>query len=505
MRVSDRLGSEGVWFHIDSDHHVMALIGKGTSHFHHLAFDTVDIGQMRDLLDRLAPPRPLARLGAGAPRRRRQHRELRPHRRGGVLRRAVLRHGAAPERPRAARLARRPLLLEHLGAAAAPLLLPLRRRRDRVGAGEPRAARPAAAGRDAGRIDDPAATPRRSRREGRASLVPRPPWHYVGDFLVIEFWAEPAAVAALLPPGLAPHPTPAAARPSSPTGSPARRAARSCVDPSRSQYREFFVVVQRPARRRGGDDLPVHLGRPRLRARPRLDPGLSEEARLDLDHPPFRSRLPADPGLRPGATYGGDLLGRGAAARRGDGHARARSPRTGRPTTRRRSQRPPFARLEAGRHDEPAVHELVRSRSRDRVVSEVWEGTATLELLAGSGRGARRARARCASGKGFRFSFAYTVDDLETVGALMSATRGTRDGRRASRSRPTTSSTASASASAERFDDVSPIDERRSPRSRAAARPRPMLAVEAAERAFPGWAALGRGRPRRATCAGSPT
>ena len=54
MRVSDRLGSEGVWFHVDSDHHVMALIGKGPAHFHHLAFDTVDIGQMRDLLDRVA-------------------------------------------------------------------------------------------------------------------------------------------------------------------------------------------------------------------------------------------------------------------------------------------------------------------------------------------------------------------------------------------------------------------------------------------------------------------
>ena len=28
--------------------------------------------------------------------------------------------------------------------------------------------------------------------EGRASLVPYPPWHYVADFLVLEFWAEPA-------------------------------------------------------------------------------------------------------------------------------------------------------------------------------------------------------------------------------------------------------------------------------------------------------------------------
>jgi catechol 2,3-dioxygenase-like lactoylglutathione lyase family enzyme len=54
MRVSDRLGDEGVWLAVNSDHHVMALIAKHVSHFHHLAFDTVDIGQMRDLLDRVA-------------------------------------------------------------------------------------------------------------------------------------------------------------------------------------------------------------------------------------------------------------------------------------------------------------------------------------------------------------------------------------------------------------------------------------------------------------------
>ena len=88
------------------------------------------------------PARPLARLGAGASRDRRQHRELRADRRGGVLRRALLRHGAAPGRPRAARLPGRPLLVEHVGAAAAALLLPLRPGRDRVRAGEPRDARP---------------------------------------------------------------------------------------------------------------------------------------------------------------------------------------------------------------------------------------------------------------------------------------------------------------------------------------------------------------------------
>lgn len=54
MRLSDWLGEAGVWFHVNSDHHVMALVDVGYAHFHHLAFDVVDIGKMRDMLDHLA-------------------------------------------------------------------------------------------------------------------------------------------------------------------------------------------------------------------------------------------------------------------------------------------------------------------------------------------------------------------------------------------------------------------------------------------------------------------
>ena len=53
MRVTDWLGDGGVWLYINTDHHVMALINKGAPHFHHLAFDVIDIGQMRDMLDHL--------------------------------------------------------------------------------------------------------------------------------------------------------------------------------------------------------------------------------------------------------------------------------------------------------------------------------------------------------------------------------------------------------------------------------------------------------------------
>ena len=40
---------------------------------------------------------------------------------------------------------------------------------------------------------------------GRSSLVPAPPWHYVGDFLVVDYWADPDAVRSILPEGLKPH------------------------------------------------------------------------------------------------------------------------------------------------------------------------------------------------------------------------------------------------------------------------------------------------------------
>jgi catechol 2,3-dioxygenase-like lactoylglutathione lyase family enzyme len=53
MQVTDWLGEGGVWLHVNGDHHAMALVDKGYSHLHHLAFDVVDIGQMRVALDHL--------------------------------------------------------------------------------------------------------------------------------------------------------------------------------------------------------------------------------------------------------------------------------------------------------------------------------------------------------------------------------------------------------------------------------------------------------------------
>jgi catechol 2,3-dioxygenase-like lactoylglutathione lyase family enzyme len=54
MRVSDRLGDAGAWLRLGADHHTVALVDKGYAHFHHLAFEVTDWGELRVAFDHLA-------------------------------------------------------------------------------------------------------------------------------------------------------------------------------------------------------------------------------------------------------------------------------------------------------------------------------------------------------------------------------------------------------------------------------------------------------------------
>jgi acetoacetate decarboxylase len=253
--------------------------------------------------------------------------------------------------------------------------------------------------------------------EGRASLVPYPPWHYVSDFLVIEFWADPAAVAAVLPAGLEPHPDPGRCAAIFADWQSCSDGRGELVDPSRSQYREFFVVAN--AFLDGEEvttcpyiwvDRDFALARGWIQGFPKKLGSVWITRTYGLD-------AAADPGVRPGAVYGGTCAANDR--RLADGTVTLKRVSAEGPT----HNDPPlvnvrhFARLEAGRYDEPAVHELVRSRSRHRALSEIWEGTATLELHEAPDE-ELAALAPVRMGKGFRFSFAYTVDDLETVRQL---------------------------------------------------------------------------------------
>lgn len=253
--------------------------------------------------------------------------------------------------------------------------------------------------------------------EGRASLVPRPPWHYVGDFLVIEYWADPDAVRAVLPPGLEPHPDPGRCAALFADWQSCTDGGIELLDPARSQYREFFIVVNALLDGEEVTTCPyIWVDRDFALARGWIQ-GFPKKLGSIWITRTFGLECRADPGIGPGATFGGTLA------------ASERRLAEGTVTLERLAQSGPthngpplvnvrhFPRLAAGHHDEPAVHELVRARSRNRVISPIWEGSATLALHgAPSEEHDRLAPVRL--GRGFRFTFAYTVDDLETVREL---------------------------------------------------------------------------------------
>jgi hypothetical protein len=80
--------------------------------------------------------------------------------------------------------------------------------------------------------------------QGESALARLPPWHYSSDCIAVEYWTDPQAVAALLPPGVVPD------EQSNGraffwfldwqfTGSD-----DELTDPARYQYREAFVLVE---------------------------------------------------------------------------------------------------------------------------------------------------------------------------------------------------------------------------------------------------------------------
>src|SRR6202042_54780 len=79
--------------------------------------------------------------------------------------------------------------------------------------------------------------------KGKSTLNPPPPWYYSADFLNIEFWSDPTAVAAVLPPGLDPDPAAKGHGNALFYDWQFSGANDECLDPARYQYREFFLLV----------------------------------------------------------------------------------------------------------------------------------------------------------------------------------------------------------------------------------------------------------------------
>lgn len=215
--------------------------------------------------------------------------------------------------------------------------------------------------------------------QGRASIVPGPPWHYSGDTLTIEYRTDPEAVAELLPAPL----EPAEADP----GAVAVVFAewQSCsdsfdelLDPVRSQYKEAFVVVRCSFR---GElysrcvyiwvDKDFALARGWHQGYPK------KMGTVWMTRPVRVGR--AGPRFEPGAKFGATLS---AGDRR---LIEARFTITGRSETNGFVNALPMLHTRyfptIGSEAEPSMNELVTMKSYDAEVSDVWGGDAELRFF----------------------------------------------------------------------------------------------------------------------------
>ncbi len=242
-------------------------------------------------------------------------------------------------------------------------------------------------------------------RTGRSALVPSPPWHYSGDFLVVEYRTEPEAARAFLPPELEPGDDAGSAAAIFVDWQSCSDSGEELLDPVRAQYKEFFVVL---ACRYEGEPVTrcpfmwVDRGMPLVRG---LIQGFPKKpGSIWITRPVTVGR--AGPRLEPGARLAGTVS---SSERR---LAEAVVTLTGLSETGPTVNSPPLFNTRlfpAWEAEDAPLLEHVWAGGRDRELSPVWEGEATLRFFE-SPADELADLGPVEVGKGFWFSFGYTVD-----------------------------------------------------------------------------------------------
>jgi acetoacetate decarboxylase len=240
--------------------------------------------------------------------------------------------------------------------------------------------------------------------DGRASLVPPPPWHYSGDFLIVEYRTNPDNVIALLPKELEPADDPGAVAAIFADWQSCSGDFYELTDPIQAQYKEFFLVVG-----------CKYQGKPASRC---------VYIWVDKDFAMYRGWIQgfpkklgsihltrtfavgkAAPKIQAGSRFGGTCTAGSREIARAVVTLREVSktgPTVNDPPMHNTRHFPAYDGLV------PDVFELVRSGGFDREATEIWEGDAELTLGSNTIEDLQ-AIAPKEIIKGFRFSFAYTV------------------------------------------------------------------------------------------------
>lgn len=250
--------------------------------------------------------------------------------------------------------------------------------------------------------------------KGKSTLNPPPPWYYSADFLDIEFWANPSAVAALLPGGLDPDPSAKGHGTALFYDWQFSGDHEEYLDPARYQYREFFILVDALYQGKPVSYCPyIFVDNDAALARGWTQ-GYPKRLGQVFQTRYYAATGKAGPALAPGSKFAGSLTSVGQ--RLAEGVVTLKEPLTNLNSL---NQRPVLnllhtPRLAADKQDKPAVHELVENVPHDVKIEQAWvgEGFLTLPVCRGE-EVSDLAPVRC--GKGIRASMSYIVDDLKTL------------------------------------------------------------------------------------------
>lgn len=245
--------------------------------------------------------------------------------------------------------------------------------------------------------------------DGRASIAPHPPWHYAADFVTVEYWAEPSAIEALLPPGLSLHPDERGLMTVSFVDWQAcTDNGGELLDPIRAQYRECIVLASVQYEGQLMQYCPYIV----------VDQDTSLARGWALGYPKkigsvwvTRSMgVPsvASPRLESGAVFAGTAAVKDR--RVVEGHVTLKAPADSTAVT--FGSRPivalrHFPSMLEGQHDQPAVYELVRLQAENVQAGPVWAGEGELTVFDSPIEplvGLRPVRV----GRGWRYSIAMT-------------------------------------------------------------------------------------------------
>ena len=250
--------------------------------------------------------------------------------------------------------------------------------------------------------------------QGQSTLVPPPPWHYSSECIAIEYWADPRAVAAILPPGL-----------SVDEASNGRAffwfldwqftaANDELTDPARYQYREAFILVEARYGSMAVNYCPyIFVDNDAALARGWIQ-GFPKKLGSIFQTRSFAASSPAAAPLAPGSRFGASVAAHGERIATASLQLEepVADPTTvfNRPTTIRRY----FPQLAAASQHEPPVDELTLSLVDNLVFADVWSGTADLRIPAVEGEDVHKLKPR-RLGRGYRLGMAYSVTDLRIL------------------------------------------------------------------------------------------